>query len=286
MPRATPVRTRYPGVLKRTIYARPGGKGQTVYDIKIRNQWVSRGKFTNLEAARQEREHLVVQAQGGRALPRTRTLRDFMEKEWLVRQEARVAQGKLRSSTLDGYRRDVKNHIVPALGDKRLADVSVADAQGLADALLARGLAAYTVLNILKPASSAYALARKQRLVQFNPFEDVEKPEAKAERQPIVLTLAQVMKLADAAPSIDDRNFILLGALAGVRISENLALKWSAADLSTGAEYLRVSEQFYKGKSVPVTKTPSGMRIVPLSAPQRRPCGRNSWRARAPILAA
>jgi hypothetical protein len=38
MARAKRETTKYPGVYKRTIYAK-GGKGTTVYDLKIRNEW-------------------------------------------------------------------------------------------------------------------------------------------------------------------------------------------------------------------------------------------------------
>jgi hypothetical protein len=57
--RSRPTMTKYPGVYKRTIYAGDGGKGITVYDLKIGAEWRYRAS-SNLETARQERERLVL----------------------------------------------------------------------------------------------------------------------------------------------------------------------------------------------------------------------------------
>jgi integrase len=252
--------TRYDGVYKRVIY---GGK-RTAYDIKIGNEPFY-NVSANLSEAKEIRDRLVAEKQGGGSLKgRQRTLREYVEADWLPRQEARVAEG-LRSSTQKGYARDLRNHILPVLGDRRLADVTVVEVQRLTDQLRADGKAAYTVLNVLHALGSVYRLAVSQRLVMFNPVTHVDKPAAKRLREPMRLTGAQVLKLADAASLVDDRNLILVGAFAGLRISEALGLRYEDVSLKDGEETMRVTVQNYKGEWVERPKTRSGKREVPLT---------------------
>lgn len=48
MPRATREKTKYPGIYKRAIH----DSRQTVYDVKIKNRWLSKGKHTRIEDAK------------------------------------------------------------------------------------------------------------------------------------------------------------------------------------------------------------------------------------------
>jgi integrase len=259
MGRAARERTRIPGIYKRTIY---GGR-KTVYDIKIGNEWVP-GTFTRLDDAAAERERLVVERRNGVSFARQPTFAAFVESRWRPRQQARVQQRKLRASTLNNYERDLANHILPALGERRLREVTVPEAQQLADDLSAAGLAAFTVNNILTALSSVFDLACKNGLASQNPVRLVEKPEARAQRETPSLTIAQVQRLAAAAPTTDDHNLVLVAAFAGLRISEAFGCRWENVILTPGAETLTVLEQFYKGEHVDRPKTRAGRREAPL----------------------
>jgi site-specific recombinase XerD len=126
----------------------------------------------------------------------------YVASDWLPRQQAKVRDGNLRSKTQEGCERDLNNHVLPALGDRRLGDVTVSEVQRLRDPLTAEGKSAYTVLNVLKPLSSVYKLGASQRIVSFNPVAHVDKPAAKREREPVELTVAQVLK---ARPRSEER---------------------------------------------------------------------------------
>src|SRR5262249_53115977 len=98
-----------------------------------------------------------------------------------------------------------------------------------------------------------------------------ELPEAKRRREPMLLTVGQVHKLADAAPTSDDRNLILVAAFTGLRIGEAFGLGWENVNLNVGNETILVAEQGYQGELVPPPKPPSGFRQIPPAAAATEP---------------
>lgn len=266
MARAKPETTKYPGIYKRVISTRGGAsKGRIVYDIKIKNDWPSRGEFTNLEDARRERERLLGQVAQGISIKRGTTVAKYVEDVWLPHQEAKIVQGKLRETTLAEYRSALRAHIVPAFGDKRLGDVTPLHVERFFDDLIRAGLAPFTLLNIRKPLNGVFDHATKKRLLPFNPVAAVEPPKQTRRREPHPLTVDDVWRLANAAPTDDDRNLILAAAFTGLRASELFGLRWANVYLEPGAEYLVVVEQFYQGTHVNGAKSRSGNRRVTLN---------------------
>lgn len=266
MPRAKRQATKYPGVHRRVIHNHDGSKGITVYDVKIGNVWISTGKHTNIEDAQRERIRALSERNtSGGIVARQRTLRDFAESVWLGRQQARVQQGRLRSSTLRNYRRDLNGYLLPTFGDHRLQAITVEDVQRFADELSAAGKAPYTVIRIVNTLSSILSLATHYRHVSHNVVTSVEKPAAKRQREPVALTLAQVRRLVDAAETPDERNLILIAAFTGARQGELFGLRWQNVSLEPeGAETVLIVEQAYQGEVVDSPKTASGRRLIPL----------------------
>jgi integrase len=259
MARAKPQTTRHPGVYKRV-----SSKVGTVYDIKIGNHWV-KGRYTNLREAADERARLVAEMKNGGAVPtRSRTFGDFAQ-DWRDRQQARATQGNLRSSTFNNYRRDLDGYLLPEFGDHRLQAVTPGAIQRFSDRLSAEGKANWTVRRIVATLSSVLELARKHGYIRHNPVADVEKPPAKRRREPVALAVSQVRKLADAAPTADDRNLILTAAFTGARIGELFGLRWVNVSLEPqGAETMLIAEQAYQGDVVDRPKTPTGRRLIDL----------------------
>lgn len=177
-----------------------------------------------------------------------------------------MQEGRLRSSTLRGYEHALNKHVLPALGTRRLRELTPADVQRFRNDLTGAGLAPYTVLNALKPLRAIYSRAVSTHLVPFNPVTPIDTPPAKREREPYPLSDADVAALADAAPTLDDRNLIVVAACTGLRFGELAGLRWDDANLTEGKETLQVAVQFYDGQLVAAPKTPSGRRRVPLSA--------------------
>ena len=234
--------------------------------MKIKNEWRA-AVSSNIEEAKRERDRLAVELQGGGSLRGgQQTIRDYAEADWLPLQRVRVQEGRLRASTLKEYQHALTKHVLPALGSRRLRELTPADVQRFRNDLTGAGLAPYTVLNALKPLRAIYTLAVSRRDVMFNPVAVIDKPAAKREREPYALTDADVAALADKAPTMDDRNLILAAAYTGLRFGELAGLRWEDAELSEGKETLRVAVQFYDGQLVEAPKTPSGRRRIPLPA--------------------
>jgi integrase len=85
--------------------------------------------------------------------------------EWLTV----YAEAHCKASIAEGYRQVVPQHILPALGSRRLCDVTRADLKRLIAALVAQGRKKRTIQNILTPLKEAYQHAIDDGLVTTNP---------------------------------------------------------------------------------------------------------------------
>lgn len=266
MPRAPQEPTKYPGVYKRKIN---DGRGKPVYDYTYRDEqgkqrWV-KGKYTNLEEAQRARISTLAQVKLGVSMDGTRTtFEDFAENVWLPAVEARVREGRLRSSSLANYRRDVKNHLIPRFGKSPLAQINNAvQVEELRDALLDAGRSPDTARRVMNTLGYVLTHARRRRLVSYNPVEDAEKPSPRR-RQVELPTIEQLYALADSVKRLSDRNLILFAAFTGLRISEVFGLAWSSVSLAEDDEHVLVVQQYYKGELVSRAKTKAGNRQVTL----------------------
>lgn len=219
-----------------------------------------KGFLREKDAAEARAVWVAEQLQGiGLTGGRGKTVRDFGLNDWLPRLHAKVVRGELRSSTVAQYERDLRNHLLPEFGSRRLGDVGVEDAERFGDRLSARGLSPDTVRRIQITLGQVYKLAVKWRLVAFNPVRDAEKPRPRPFK-PELPTLGQIVSLGACAPSVNTRGLILFAAYAGVRKSEAFGLRWENVDLTEGSERVWIVEQHYKGETVQMTKTSAGLR--------------------------
>src|SRR5258707_742867 len=166
MSRAKRKRTKHEGVYHRDL---AGGR---VYDINYRTEGTLRWEsgFRTLEAAldrRDELRHLT--RRGVRVKPTQRLYRNFINEDYLPRLEARVAQGELRSSTEAQYKRDIRNHLLPEFGPYRVDQIDVEQVERFRDKLTARGLSNDTIKRVITTLGYTLKLARKWRLIQYNP---------------------------------------------------------------------------------------------------------------------
>ncbi len=175
MPRATPRKTKYPRVYKRDTTRK--GRVYDFYVLVDGEQVWTRGDHANLEQAEAHRKQLQYQADHG-MLPtaKPRTLAAFVEEDWLPHQEARVARGKLKDSTLYQYRSDVNGRILSDLGEERLDRIDLPRLRRYLDSLTAQGYSNHTVLRIINTVSGILEMARREKLILVNPVADLEKP--------------------------------------------------------------------------------------------------------------
>jgi hypothetical protein len=107
---------------------------------------------------------------GGWFEPTRVTVNDAAE-DFLVGAEAGTVlsrKGERYSpSTLRGYDADLRLHVLPSLGSKRLSEIKRGDVQRLVDVLVARGLAPSSVRNAIDPLRRIFDRAVKRDIIPF-----------------------------------------------------------------------------------------------------------------------
>ena len=196
--------------------------------------------------------------------------------EWLERWLEQIP-ATLRPSTLEHYRKDMTNHVIPYLGRKMLSQIIAADLRKLYDRLKkngrikprsgqGRGLSGTTVHNIHTTLHHALRAAVEQGLIPTNPADEVEPP--KVVRQPMnVLNEEQLdtfMETIKADPIWYD--FFYTELTTGLRRGEICALMWTDFDERGGT--LKISRTLHKEKGGRLvagdTKTYAGTRKIVL----------------------
>jgi integrase len=137
--------------------------------------------------------------------------------------------GRYKPATIRGYERGLRDHLLPALGHLRLADIARADVQDLADQLTAAGLAASTVQNTLDPLRAIYRRALRRDVVAIDPTEGLElrRPDGRRDR---IASPMETVALLTALPDFE-RVVWATAMYAGLRAGELRALRWSDVDL-------------------------------------------------------
>ena len=202
----------------------------------------------------------------------------------------------VRESTLDGYRRLVKNYIKPHLGDKKIGSVTTADIQRMYNWLRENGrvnehyekgnaLSDSFIRRVHMMLHEAMDAAVRERLIPKNPTEGTIIPKVNyAPKQ--ILTEEQLEKFMEALkqdPLWYD--FFYTELTTGMRRGEICGLKWQDFDDKTGRLHIHRSVSNRKGSGVRVgeTKTESGARTIllpPSTAEllkQRKKCSYSDW---------
>lgn len=183
----------------------------------------------------------------------------------------------IRESTLQGYRRMVKNYITPHLGDKKLGSITTADLQKLYNWLRENGrinehyakgdaLSDSMVRSIHMLLHQAMDAAVQQRLVVKNPTNGTVIPKTNYAPKQILTEsqLAAFLEVAKQDPVWSD--FFYTELTTGLRRGEICGLRWQDFDEKTGRLQIRRSVTTKNGGGVKVgeTKTQTGNRTIQL----------------------
>jgi integrase len=195
---------------------------------------------------------------GSYSEPTKQTLADFLG-TWLDG----TASQRLRKRTLASYRKLARSYLIPALGDRQLAQLRLPDIEAVYAQMSARGLSSRTVRYTHSVLRAALNHALRARLISHNPTDHATLP--RLERKEMrFLTPAQVNAFLKAAR--DDRFYALweILTLTGLRPGEALGLQW--ADVSERS--IKVQRTLVEGGehwSVDEPKTRRSRRVVPLA---------------------
>ena len=183
---------------------------------------------------------------------------------WLAGAEAGTIRNRsgdrYKPATLRGYRQALEDHVLPALGGRRMNAVTTSDLQALVDRWSAEDQSPSTIRNSIKPMQAIYRRARAREGLAVNPTRDLELP-APSPKEVEIVSPEVAAQLLDVLPA-EDRALWATALYAGLRYGELRALRWSGVDLAAGA--IRVTESWDPKAGAIAPKTKNSQRTTPL----------------------
>ena len=195
--------------------------------------------------------------------------------QWLDEWLEKHMTGTVRPGTLEGYRKDMDNHVKPYLGEKLLIKLTSDDLRELYQLLLERGrklprqncgpgLAPATVRGIHTTLHHALKAAADEGLIPFNPAEKVTPPRVQNTPKR-VLTHDQMEKFLCAIRfDLIWHDFFYTELTTGLRRGELCGLTWEDFDSEAGTLKVRRTIHARKGGELEAgeTKTYAGQRTI------------------------
>lgn len=265
---------------KRDASGKLTGSSGIVYDVNIKytsdqgkNTYTKKGFLTKKDAVNHESE-MKIKLQNNiytveTLRNRKQSLKDYLEK-WIEVH----GNNNLRPSTIAGYQNNIKNHIVPYIGNVKLMQVSPEMLDNLFFKLLGSGLSQSSVRYVQRVLSVALEHARKYHYIETNPARDTITKFNKKGETPDPYTIEQMQQLISKTIGSEWSLPVILGGLYGLRRNEILGLRWKNVNLDSGK--LTICEQL-PFKIAPGTQiidemspTKSHARILPITNITRR----------------
>lgn len=164
------------------------------------------------------------------------TFEDFSQR-WI----SEVASIKVKPSTLDRYALDVKVHLVPYFGRKRIKQIRPEAIQKFIMETLESGRKPRTVITATKTLGQIMKTAVAWGYITTNPVTKVERPRINHVEMDF-LTANEVKRLLEACPSYH-RALFSTACLSGLREGELFGLKWRDIDYKLGVLYVQCQRQ-------------------------------------------
>jgi integrase len=213
------------------------------------------------EARAKLRELLDRAARNIPATPASLTVAAYLT-EWLAH-----IQRHVRPSTYVGYETNVRLHLIPRIGKKKLARLAVRDVRLLVDGMRADGHKARVVQHSHATLRAALEHACREEIIPRNVAKPVrvEQPDPIRRREP--LTADEAVHLLKEVQDHRLEALWTLLVMLGLRRSEACGLRWEHVDFEAGTLRILQSVQRVDGKlrDLP-TKTRRSNRTVPLPA--------------------
>ena len=202
-----------------------------------------------LREARERAGAELVRIRAGEADPLTRrreargapTVNEGLERFFTEYAPARVEAGRLALGTVDGYRRQAARYLRPALGERRIVDITRGDIERMVERL---GAVAPVQRNrVLAFTSRVFRLFEDWglRAQHTNPVRGIER--SREEARDRVLAPSELAALGEALGRAESDKpaavaAIRFAALTGLRIGEVLAMRWAHVDAERSAVVL------------------------------------------------
>lgn len=219
---------------------------------------VIEGDFKNKKAARRATEGRMSEVNDhnnrGKAQRRVEmTFAQFVQTRW--KERARTHQ----PSTMVSYNSMLSNYILPAFGEKALADITPSDLSDFLESTL--NLSASTRSMIYSLLNVIFDLAKQLDIITDSPVRSkLHRPALERKEKPI-LTPDQIRTVISLMPE-EYRLFLALLALTGRRVGEILALRW--CDFNAQKFELKINHTIFKG-NLKQAKTKASRGVVKLA---------------------
>ena len=175
--------------------------------------------------------------------------------EWLTEARTRV-----EPTTFHGYRKDIKYHLIPALGHFRLSEIRTSDIEGWLATLKVCGK---TKNNILIPLRSVFKKALRDEKIERDPVEKIALFKHKP-KEPNPLERHEIDAILGACDG-QIRNIIEFAIMTGMRTSDLIAVRW--IDVDFGAKTVDVKMTRTSRGEKMYGKTKTSVRTIDLSPP-------------------
>lgn len=195
---------------------------------------------------------------------------------WLEDMEHRVRNGTLSLSSLDAYRSDVKNHLLPAFCDLQTHELTADVVDRFIKDKASNGVSVSAISRLRSIMSSMCALAVRHKALAVNPVRDVAQVRQAGGRKPVrALTLDERVELlrglseSETAQASDLPDLVAMMLATGVRIGEILAL--TGEEISADASTVRIEWHLVTPTGQGVVRAPgrkSGSAGLTLAVPQ------------------
>jgi integrase len=192
---------------------------------------------------------------------------------WLSKVDEMVREGRRSPGTVETYHRQLKNHVLPAMGEVRLGEATTPLIDKVIGAIKA-DVSPASARSCRSVVSGVMGLAVRYGAIHSNPVREVERIESRSRRAPRALSAVERVDLikhlqADEKSRRRDLPDLVFFMLAtGVRIGEALSVEWSQVDFEAATVQITSTLVRVKGEGLlrKRTKSSAGERTLPLPA--------------------
>lgn len=193
---------------------------------------------------------------------------------WEAKFEEQIADGRRSVTSLDTYRRAIKNHVRPALGELRIGEANTPRIDKVISAIKKKA-GPPTARTSRAVISGMMQLAVRYGAISVNPVREVDRIEHPTKKLPRALRTDEIkllrkqLKSDEAAVRADLPDLVTFMLGTGVRIGEALAIDWCQVDLDAGTVDITHTIVRVKGEGL--------LRKPPKSAAGDRKLGLPDW---------
>lgn len=196
-------------------------------------KWISGRTKSELEAERRRVVEYFIEGK------RTASDRQFgaLAQQWFAALEKVVARNEKSDATLESYRTALNRDILPVFGDRNIRAIQARDLQDYVDKYA--GKSQTKITYITATLNGVLKLACTERIIQRNPFEDVEKPAAKEAAEKRALTEEEREQVIRVSKEHPKGAYIACMYYLGARPGEIRGLQWGDFDWKRGLVHIQ-----------------------------------------------